>query len=58
MGEEKQFGVVGGNPDPGDMSGARIHGWTKADFTANGNLVRPRHLVGLGLEFWSLGLRH
>ena len=38
MGEEKQFGAVNGKPDS-DGSNAKIHGWSKSDFTSNGNLV-------------------
>ena len=37
MGEEKQSGVGNGNPD---ISSGKIHGWSKSDFTSNGNLVR------------------
>ncbi len=35
MGEEKQFGAVNGS----DGSAGKVHGWSKSDFTSNGNLV-------------------
>ncbi len=38
MGEEKQFGTVNGKPDS-DGPNTKIHGWSKSDFTSNGNLV-------------------
>ena len=41
MGEEKQFGVVNGRAETEASNPAKIHGWTKSDFTSNGNLVSP-----------------
>ena len=40
MGEEKQFGVMNGKPEPEISAAGKTHGWTKSDFTSNGNLVR------------------
>ena len=39
MGEEKQFGLANGKPDP-EISSGKVHGWSKSDFTSSGNLVR------------------
>lgn len=39
MGEEKQFGAVNGKPDSDGSNNTKIHGWSKSDFTSNGNLV-------------------
>jgi hypothetical protein len=39
MGEEKQFGAVNGRAESESSNPAKIHGWTKSDFTSNGNLV-------------------